>query len=489
MIGKITRGQDMPGLVRYLTGPGRHEEHEQPRVIAVSEGISVPLGEQLQAGEIRSLATQLDTPRAVFGTDVAGGHVWHLSLTNRVDDLELSDEQWGEAAAVVMERLGFDDAARPVAPWAAIRHGRSNGGNDHVHVAVSLVREDGTKASIWQDRVKLSDACKELEERYGLLVVAGRTAGATPAPSRPEIEIAERTGRDEPDRVALARQVRAAASASRDEAEFVRRLRTGGVRARARYAKGDAQKVVGYSVALAGDDGGAPHRWWGGGNLAKDLRLPALRAGWDPIEVEAAAWEPAIVAGREVAEIGPEAWKAAARIAGEAAKQVPGGQGPGDSVALAQAARDGAGAAAALAARVEPGRPGPVAGLADSLARSAQAVDHRPPRRSALDGLATVAAQAALAAGGRSGSDLAGWLLLVAELIRLAQAIETAHRARGELHRAQELASRRQAIEQRYPQVTSVAGTTTPRVAGANRVAGPERPIAPPPQRDTDYGR
>jgi hypothetical protein len=34
MIDKISRGWYPAGLVRYLMGPGKHEEHVAPRVIA-----------------------------------------------------------------------------------------------------------------------------------------------------------------------------------------------------------------------------------------------------------------------------------------------------------------------------------------------------------------------------------------------------------------------------------------------------------------------
>ena len=35
MIGKVCpRGQDVAGLIRYLYGPGRREEHTDPHIIA-----------------------------------------------------------------------------------------------------------------------------------------------------------------------------------------------------------------------------------------------------------------------------------------------------------------------------------------------------------------------------------------------------------------------------------------------------------------------
>ena len=45
--------------------------------------------------------------------------------------------------------------------------------------------------------------------------------------------------------------------------------------------QGGRDAVVGYSVRLPGGDAG-PGRtvWYGGGKLARDLTLPALRRGW-----------------------------------------------------------------------------------------------------------------------------------------------------------------------------------------------------------------
>ena len=171
-------------------------------------------------------------------------------------------------------------SGKPPCPWVAVRHGRSTAGNDHIHMAVSLVREDGTKASVWRDRVRLSELCGDVERRLGLTVVDGRQRGGLPAPGRPETEASHRRGRPEAERTSLARLVRAAGVLSRDEAEFVRRLRAGGALARPRYGPGGRTEVGGYSVALRPSQDGQALVWFGGGHLGGDLSLPALRAGW-----------------------------------------------------------------------------------------------------------------------------------------------------------------------------------------------------------------
>lgn len=73
--------------------------------------------------------------------------------------------------------------------WVAVRHGVSGNGNDHFRVAVNLVREDGTKASVHHDFRRAQAAARGLEVRYGLEQLspppqAGR-AVRSPGPSSP----------------------------------------------------------------------------------------------------------------------------------------------------------------------------------------------------------------------------------------------------------------------------------------------------------------
>jgi hypothetical protein len=80
-------------------------------------------------------------------------------------------------------------------------------------------------------------------------------------------------------RASMARKGRASARASGSEAEFVRRARDTGLLVRPRYAKNTTDVVVGYSVAERPPRGERPI-WFGGGTLASDLKLGALRQEW-----------------------------------------------------------------------------------------------------------------------------------------------------------------------------------------------------------------
>ena len=232
-----------------------------------------------------------------------------------------------------------------------------------MHVAVSLVREDGTKASIWRDRVRMSELCAESERRLGLTVVDGRERGGLPGAGRAEVEASARRGRPEPDRVSLARLVRGAAVASAGEAEFVRRLRALGVIVRPRFNEGATAEVVGYSVALRPAVGEGPV-WFGGGRLARGLALPALRAEWsgsaEPGGEALAEWlgrQGVKGPGREARELAEAEWANAAGRGGRAVERL-GAVPAGKRARWAAVARETAGVFGAWSARVEAGAPG-----------------------------------------------------------------------------------------------------------------------------------
>jgi len=85
-----------------------------------------------------------------------------------------------EMAQRVMSALGFEAEGVQPAAWVAIGHGTSASGNQHIHIAASLVRMDGRQVNIWQDRMKLSRVCAEIEKDYGLTVVEGRVVRECP---------------------------------------------------------------------------------------------------------------------------------------------------------------------------------------------------------------------------------------------------------------------------------------------------------------------
>jgi hypothetical protein len=321
----------------------------------------------------------------------------------------------------------------------AVGHGTSTNGNQHIHIAASLVRGDGLGVNLWQSKRTLSRVCAELEYTYGLSVVEGREGRGMPGLSRAELERTAREQLTEPPRVTLARLVREASVASKDEAEFVRRLRGSGVLVRPRFETGGQGAVVGYSVALWTTGGVAPI-WFGGGKLAKDLTLPHLRQFWgvpnDDRKAAVVKWSATktVATGREVLRGHPDDWQRA--VAGverslERLRAVP----TSDLAAWRGAAREAAGVFAAWSRRLEGKSPGPLAATADALARSAQSRSGElaPERGAVRDfrGVAAIVAQSQL-----SRDSPMAWAMLINQLGRTLRTICDAHAARGETEMA-----------------------------------------------------
>ena len=234
----------------------------------------------LSSQAIVELGSDLDAANDLARANPAGGHIWHLSLSLPAGDRPLTDDQWAEVARKATEAIGFEREGLEPAAWVAVAHGASAQGNQHIHIAASLVRLDGSRVETWQSKRTISRVCAEVEHTYGLTVVEGRAGRGMPGLTRAELERTAREQLAEPPRITLARIVREASVASRDEAEFVRRLRGSGVLVRPRFETGGNEAVIGYSVAVRPRVGDTPI-WFGGGKLAKDLTLPSLRQFWE----------------------------------------------------------------------------------------------------------------------------------------------------------------------------------------------------------------
>ena len=303
MIPNIVTGGDTGGLMRYLVGPGRANEHENPHVIAGSRDIVRKWGdwETISVSQASEIATRLDAYMHETGTfptgkarrfnpatgavewngEIEANHVWHCSLSLSPEEAALGDEVWGRIASDFMSEMGFSgtDGKAPCR-WVAIHHGSAKNGGDHIHIAATIVREDGTKWTPWYDQRRAQKACNVLEHRYGLLVVESREhARGSRCDSAAAQNAAKRASTSRTDRAVLEERLRAAATAAASEADFVRRARRLGVRLHPRFASGRIDIVVGYSAALRTENG-QQTRWWGGGRIARDLTLTQLRTRW-----------------------------------------------------------------------------------------------------------------------------------------------------------------------------------------------------------------
>ncbi|MFE3900120.1 relaxase/mobilization nuclease domain-containing protein [Streptomyces sp. NPDC059153] len=269
------RGARTIGLLKYLYGPGTHEEHVDPHLVAAWDSFAPDPGRDPQAthGQLQQL---LDQPvQAVAESRRPAKHVWHLSVRAAPDDPVLSDEQWGEIARRMVAATGIapanDDSG---CRWAAVRHA-----DDHIHIIATLVREDGRKPRLNNDAKRSQTEARLIEAEYGLKQLNTGDGTAAQRPTSAERHKAQRQGRERTAREELRETVRRAVTGARSEEEFFGRLAAAGLLIRKRAApSGD---LLGYKVALPDDHNkdGEPV-FYPGARLAPDLSLPRIRERW-----------------------------------------------------------------------------------------------------------------------------------------------------------------------------------------------------------------
>jgi hypothetical protein len=483
VIAKITRGWRPGGLLRYLMGPGRHNEHVNPRVLDTWDGIPPHQPVRIAPGEfdLRGLVAGLTDPAVAGGIrlqepppgpegKIPPGPVWQCSLRNDASDRVLSDEEWRVVARDLLDRTGIAPRGdRGACRWVMVRHA-----DDHVHVEAVLVREDTSRRFFPRnDYLRARETCLAAEEAYGLMRTAPVDRTALPAVSRAEKEKADRREVGEPSRVWLRHAVRGAAVAARDPEAFLARLREGGMLVRVRHDAGG--RLVGYAVARRGDVAadGTPV-WYAGRSLARDLALPQLQRRWASAPAPAQQQPPepgehATVGRAERAAALANATHAATRASEELAT------GDGDGGGVAHAVGD-------LLTALEHIIPETAAGLRERLRGVAEVYDRAAltPRvgqplawRASAQALRTAAWQlAAVRALSVRGSDAGGVVILLTALATLTAEIAAYHQVRA---RHVQAAAARQAHNEL---VASPPADTRP-----DRKDGPTRPSVTRPAR------
>ncbi|ONI81987.1 hypothetical protein ALI22I_38080 [Saccharothrix sp. ALI-22-I] len=331
MIAKVVRGYRPAGLIRYLFGPGKAEEHRNPRVVAAWDGAlwlhqpekapAVPVdGELKEPGEfdfvLGPLITTmqewpnvaglpLSTPRAI--TDewaervrlgdvppdapawvryykwdarkkavvLRPGYVWHTPVRLHPGDRMLSDEEWEGIAERLMKATGIHQAG---CRWIAVRHA-----DDHIHLMATLVSEvTGKQFTPYRDFLALRKECQALERELGLTPTASIDKTAPVAPTRQEKGKAERLGWEVTAREELRLVVSQVAATTRSGEQFLRELKREGLNPQA--VAGDGGRVLGYTVFLHKDRTrkSKPIRY-SGSKLAADLSWPKLTERWASI--------------------------------------------------------------------------------------------------------------------------------------------------------------------------------------------------------------
>ncbi|WP_371632178.1 relaxase/mobilization nuclease domain-containing protein [Streptomyces sp. NBC_01259] len=268
-------GHDTYGLLHYLYGPGKAEEHIDPHLVAAWDRLAPDPGRDPAVTE-RDLKHLLDQPvMALPESARPAEHVWHLSVRAAPEDPILTDEQWAAIARRMVSATGIaPDGDDTACRWAAVRHA-----DDHIHIIATVVRHDGRQARIRQDGARSQAEARKIEIDYGLRRLNTGDGTAAKRPTSAERHKARRQGRERTAREELRETVRRAVAGVTSEEEFFDHLADAGLLIRKRVApSGD---LLGYKVALPNDlnKDGEPV-FYPGARLAPDLSLPRIRERW-----------------------------------------------------------------------------------------------------------------------------------------------------------------------------------------------------------------
>ncbi|MFJ8853626.1 relaxase/mobilization nuclease domain-containing protein [Streptomyces sp. NPDC102437] len=277
MVPKIRRGSRTHGLLVYLYGPGKRDEHIDAHLVGSWDGFAPDPGRDTSPDSdpkvtLARLAAALDLRVKQAGTTAPAEHVWHCSVRTDPGDRTLTDAEWNTVArrlvhAVNLAPEGDPDGCR----WVAVRHA-----DDHIHILATMVRGDLRRPRMNYDFKKAQAECRRIEKQMGLRELKPGDGTGAKTPTSAERFKAERTNRPEAPRETLREAVRHALAGTATEEEFFTRLRQAGLRVKMRIApSGDA---IGYNVALPGDrNRDRKPIWFAGSTLAPDLSLPKIR--------------------------------------------------------------------------------------------------------------------------------------------------------------------------------------------------------------------
>ncbi|WP_409058881.1 relaxase/mobilization nuclease domain-containing protein [Streptomyces sp. SYP-A7185] len=269
-------GTNTRGLLAYLYGPGRQDEHLDPHIVAGFAMLGMPDPGRNPDATLTQLARHLDEPvrlrNSEFGR-TATDHVWHCPVRAAPEDQHLSDVEWADIAQRIVEAAGIAPPGDDLGcRWIAVRHA-----DDHIHILATTVREDGRRPKLHDSGIRVGNACRQIESDYGLrqLKKGDRTAGRRP--TQAEMHKAERLGWEQTSRDWLQEHIRAAIPHAGSAEELLAYLEANGIAVKPR--RGPSGDLLGYAVGHPGDlnkDG--EQIFHPGGKIASDLTLPKLKA-------------------------------------------------------------------------------------------------------------------------------------------------------------------------------------------------------------------
>ncbi|MFJ6849690.1 relaxase/mobilization nuclease domain-containing protein [Streptomyces sp. NPDC091271] len=277
MVPDVSTGSDSRGLIAYLFGPGRRDEHTNPHIVAAWDMAGAPDPGRDPAATYSQLARRLDHHVDLRTRELGGKkppqHVWHCPVRTAPGDRYLTDTEWAEVARRVVHATGIaPDGDEKACRWIAVRHA-----DDHIHIMATTVRADGRRPRTHQDGRRAQAECRRIETEFGLRRLKSGDLTAPRTPTGAERAKAERQGQTVTARQWLRERAYAVAAAVHTEADYFTVLQSLGIKVKTRLGP-ESGDVIGYSVAAPSDTNSAGEPvWYGGSKLAPDLSINRLR--------------------------------------------------------------------------------------------------------------------------------------------------------------------------------------------------------------------
>lgn len=275
MVPDVSTGSDTRGLINYLFGKGRHDEHTDPHIVAAWDTAGAPDPGRDPETTYTQLAKRLDHHVDLRTRELGKQppkHVWHCPVRTAPGDRYLADAEWAEVARHVVAATGIapkgdDQACR----WIAVRHA-----DDHIHILATTVRADGRRPRTNRDGWRAQKECRKIEAEFGLRRLKSGDLTAPKTPTGAERAKAERLGQEVTTREWLRERAYEVAAAVHNIDDYFTVLSSLGFQVKPRVSTKTGE-VDGYSLAAPGDT-----IFFGGSKLSPDLsykrlaeRLPA----------------------------------------------------------------------------------------------------------------------------------------------------------------------------------------------------------------------
>ncbi|MFF3498983.1 relaxase/mobilization nuclease domain-containing protein [Streptomyces sp. NPDC003247] len=277
MVPDVSTGSDTRGLIVYLFGPGRRDEHTDAHIVAAWDMAGAPDPGRDPAATYSQLAKRLDHHVDLRTRELGGKkppqYVWHCPVRTAPGDRYLTDTEWAEVARRIVHATGIaPEDNEKACRWIAVRHA-----DDHIHIMATTVRADGRRPRTHRDGQRAQAECRKIEAEFGLRRLKSGDLTAPRTPTGAERAKAERQGQTVTARHWLREQAYAVAAAVHNEADYFTVLQSLGIKVKTRLGP-ETGNVIGYSLAAPGDTNAAGEPvWYGGSKLAPDLSTNRLR--------------------------------------------------------------------------------------------------------------------------------------------------------------------------------------------------------------------